>query len=65
MIRCPMCKGEGGEYDAILYRGIGGGPWETCMFCGGGGDVKLPQWLRWWLIEAAEKWRMRRWLRTK
>jgi len=57
MIKCPMCKGDGGEWNAVLWRGIGGGPWESCMFCGRLGYVKLSKWLKWWLIKITKKGR--------
>jgi hypothetical protein len=33
-IRCPLCKGEGGERDVILDDGSG--PWYPCVICNHG-----------------------------
>ena len=40
-MRCPVCKGEGGEYDAVIYHGAGGGPYYQCVYCDGTGIVGL------------------------
>lgn len=38
--RCPECRGRGGWVVAILWDGIGGGPFEECGFCNGTGEIK-------------------------
>lgn len=51
MLKCPVCKGEGGGYDAVLWNGIGGGPWENCYMCRGKGDVSLSFLINLWMWE--------------
>ena len=59
-MKCPCCKGEGGEYDAILWNGVGGGPYYPCEYCGGAGRVGLLAWLRWRLWDLGDRWRYTR-----
>ena len=47
---CPDCKGSGGEYDAVLWHGIGGGPYYECDYCHGKGKVSLGWWLHWYIV---------------
>jgi len=47
MVECPMCNGEGGEYNAVLWNGIGGGEYLSCDFCLGDGEItkdKMNEW---------------------
>ena len=46
-MKCPACNGNGGEYDPILWNGVGGGPYYECPYCKGTGKVSLFKWLRW------------------
>jgi hypothetical protein len=50
---CPCCHGEGGDYDPVLFYGVGGGPWEDCYLCKGSGRVGLWRLLLW------RKWQMK------
>jgi hypothetical protein len=36
--KCPACHGLGGEVDVILDDGTG--PFETCGYCKGKGEIK-------------------------
>ena len=61
-VKCPCCGGDGGEYDAILWDGPGGGPYYECCFCKGEGqvglwkrliwlwDCQIMSWIRWKLL---------------
>ena len=46
-MKCPSCFGEGGWTEAVLYRGMGGGPYEECRFCKGEKQVSIRKWLYW------------------
>jgi len=37
-MKCLACNGEGGEYDAVLWYGLGGGPYYDCNYCKGEGE---------------------------
>ena len=37
IVQCPMCHGLGGEVEVILDDGTG--PWTTCGFCRGTGQM--------------------------
>ena len=62
MVTCPMCKGEGGERDPVLYNGIGGGPWYECEFCDGEGRIAWWGMMVWW-AGGLNDWLCRRWYR--
>jgi hypothetical protein len=47
---CPDCKGDGGEWEAVLWRGIGGGPYNKCDYCKGRGYVSLWDWIRYFFL---------------
>lgn len=47
---CPMCKGEGGEYDAVLWYGTGGGAYYECNYCSGDGVVSFAKFLYWHIV---------------
>jgi len=47
-MKCPACKGYGGELDPILDDGSG--PWYECGFCKGEGEINLFQRIHWWFI---------------
>jgi len=38
---CPLCHGEGGEFDNVLWKGVGGGPWIECGLCQGFGQITM------------------------
>lgn len=44
---CPDCKGEGGEWETVLWKGPGGGPYYECCYCDGDGKVPLFKYLYW------------------
>ncbi len=46
-MKCPVCNGSGGEYDPILWNGVGGGPYYECTYCKGSGEISLFKWLLW------------------
>ena len=46
-MKCLACNGKGGEYDAILWDGPGGGSYEQCCYCKGEGEISLFKWLYW------------------
>lgn len=58
-MKCPSCNGEGGEWNAILWRGIGGGEWLRCGLCDGAGTVRLSRFLRWQWLGLEDKWHKR------
>jgi hypothetical protein len=45
--KCPMCHGEGGWWEPVLWRGIGGGPYEVCDLCLGVGKVSQDLRMKW------------------
>lgn len=49
-MKCPDCKGDSGEWNAVLWRGVGGGEWIECGYCNGTGKVLPFDWLFWWLV---------------
>lgn len=51
-MRCPECKGEGGWWNEVLWKGPGGGEWLNC-WCEGG-RLTLRSWLGYWLIRLGE-----------
>ena len=53
-MKCPCCSGTGGDYEMVLYPGMGGGPYYQCGYCHGDGMVNIIRWLRWKLAE--HKW---------
>ena len=53
-MKCPTCKGEGGEYNEVLWKGPGGGEWIDC-WCGDG-MVTFRQWLHYYLTEFLDRW---------
>jgi len=60
MVNCPICKGEGGEYEAVLWKGAGGGPWYDCEFCDGEGRVRWWGLILWWLSNLHD-WLCQKW----
>lgn len=46
-MKCPNCKGNGGEYMDVIYKGISGGPYEECNFCEDNGKINIFQWIYW------------------
>lgn len=40
-MKCPICDGEGGWYNDVLWHGVGGGEYEGCDFCNGTGSVSV------------------------
>ena len=44
-MKCPDCNGEAGEYMDVIYKGIGGGPYEECCFCDDTGLVNVLKWV--------------------
>jgi hypothetical protein len=50
LMNCPTCKGEGGDYEAVLWHGVGGGPYYECNYCTGSGVVSLAKFLYWHII---------------
>ena len=49
-MKCPMCHGKGGFRDAVLYDGLGGGPYEDCTYCNSEGTVSLARFLYWHVV---------------
>ena len=49
-MKCPACDGKGGEYEPILYKGLGGGPYYPCEFCDDEGHMGFFNWLLWYLF---------------
>ena len=49
-MKCPNCKGDGGEYEAVLWYGAGGGPYYECDYCSGSGHVNILMWCYWWIV---------------
>lgn len=49
-MKCPVCNGEGGRYDNILWCGVGGGPYEECQFCDDDGKVSFVKLIYWYLF---------------
>lgn len=43
-IKCPICDGEGGWYEYVLYRGSGGRPYYRCVYCTDG-TISIFKWL--------------------
>jgi len=58
-MKCPICDGEGGWYEPVLYYGYGGGPYEECIYCNGTGKVWFWKWFDYkytvWKAERKEK----------
>lgn len=52
-MKCPECRGAGGWYEPVLWRGIGGGPFELCGWCDHG-DIAPWDWLLWHWINLRE-----------
>jgi len=50
-MKCPMCNGEGGEYQDIIWKGPGGGPFDECDYCLGEGAVSFFRWAYYKLCE--------------
>lgn len=49
-MKCPVCNGTGGEYISVLWSGIGGGPYDECVYCHGNGKVSWFNWLKYKLV---------------
>ena len=53
-MKCPTCKETGGEYNEVLWKGLGGGEWIDC-WCEGG-MVTFLQWLHYHLTNFLDRW---------
>jgi len=42
---CPLCKGRGGEREAVLDYGLG--PWYECNICNGHGYINVFKKIYW------------------
>jgi hypothetical protein len=40
-VTCPMCHGENGYIESVLYDGFGGGPFIPCGLCKGTGKCTI------------------------
>ena len=52
---CQECRGEGGYTEAILWDGIGGGPFYDCGWCEGTGLVDSSRRALWLYYKRLEK----------
>jgi len=68
-MKCPSCNGDGGEYERVLWKGIGGGPYYEDEYCNGTGRVGLKSYLWWhiiiWWENQTNKRRRKRWLNKR
>ena len=60
-MKCPSCNGDGGWYDPIFWKGIGGGPYEEDKYCAGTGEVPVAAWLSWHITVWWDEQIRRRW----
>ena len=51
-MKCPCCKGNGGDTEAVLDYGIS--PYYPCAYCDDKTKVSFRKWLWWRISELLE-----------